>query len=144
MDTDPIFDLVVDLNRLTHQKETPEGGRADVEGRLTREEVEAAAKRHGVSLLFLPGATEWCPTIGGYWRAIAACVGEEIDVQNDQQALILEDSDSSNMLWNFRLYRHDQSLYQVDLQELMRQDKLAAVEVTPGPRERPSALASPA
>lgn len=143
MSDDPLFDLAVELNRLTLLKETPVGGRADVEGRLTREEIEAAAKRHGVALLFLPGAEQWCQTIGGYWRAIAAAVGDDITVQNDQQALLLEDSDSSNMLWNFRLYRHDPSLYEVDLQELHRQDKLAAVEVTPGPRERPSVLASP-
>jgi hypothetical protein len=141
VDTDPLFDLTIELNRLTLAKETPEGGRADVEGRMTREEIEAAAARHGVSLLFFPGADQWCPTVGGYWRAIAAAVGDDIEVQNEQAAILLEDCDSSNMLWNFRLYRRDMSLFEVDLAELARQDKLAAVEVTPGPRERPSVLA---
>lgn len=140
---DPLFDLTVELNRLTMAKETPAGGRADVEGRLTREEIETAATRHGVSLLFFPGAEQWCPTVGGYWRVIAAAVGDEITVQNEQTAILLEDCDSSNLLWNFRLYRRDMSLFEVDLQELHRQDRLADVTVTPGLRERPSILASP-
>jgi hypothetical protein len=147
---DPLHELVLDLNALAHLKETPEGGRADVEGRLTWEELEEAAAARGVSLLLIPGSDLWCPTIGGYWRVLIAAVGDDFEVQNNHQALILEDSDSPHVIPSFTLFRYDRGISIAAMDERREaiafdrksaaMAEAAAAEV--GPRSRLSGLAA--